>query len=239
MKRRFIIVFPFALLLTLLLAGCIRTEVGITLKNDGSGSIGTALLIRADIYEMMSISDDPFEGKDTFSEISNDTEYIGIRENSEYDSAEELKAALFNLTLADNREGNLVEAEGKTASKQNAAIFRSVEIEQENGKLHFVAILNPQSSTDVEGMSGDMDINEVFKLKVSVTMPGKIDFTSAGTTEGKTVIWEIEDLSIKNRIEIVGHTGRSVFPALVITVLLVTTITVLIVLLIIRKRKWQ
>lgn len=253
MKKRMLALFACVMALTLVLAGCVRTEVGIELNPDGSGTVGTIVLIQKDAYEMMKESGDPFEGKETYTETIDDEEYIGTRETAEYGSADELKAALLSLTFAGNVSGaenrvsdeepeNLTgeiviapEAE-ETESKQ-AAIFKSVDIVKDGGSLTFRAVLAQQSNTGSEELSG-MDFNEMYKLKVAVTMPGEIKSNSAGTAAENTVTWEIDDLTAENSIEIVSDAcGGSIVPVVVLAVLIVLLLVAVGVLM--SKKKQQ
>lgn len=236
MKKRVFAVLVCVLALTLLLTGCVRTEVGVNLNSDGSGTVGTIVLIQKEAYDMMKDSGDPFEGKETFTETIDDEEYIGTRESTEYGSAEELKAALLALTFA----GNISDVEKRIADEEpenltgeivitpdvqeddyeQAIIFKSADIEKSSGKLTFRAALQPQTDTEGAELLG-MGVNDIYKLKVVVTMPGEIKSNSAGTVSDKTVTWNIEDLTAENSIEIVSNAGdASIVPVIVFAVLI-------------------
>ncbi len=254
MKKRIFAMLACALALTLLLAGCVRTEVGVKLNPDGSGTVGTIVLIQKDAYDMMKESGDPFEGKETFTETIEDKEYIGTKENTEYGSADELKAALLALTFA----GNISDAEKRVSdeepenltgeivitpdetpedSSEQAVIFKSVDIERNGGDLTFRAALRPQTDTGSAEMSG-MGFNDMYKLKVAVTMPGEIKSHSAGVAEEKTVTWDIEDLTAENSMEITSDAGDgSIVPVIIFAVLIVLLIAAVGILM--AKKKQQ
>ena len=202
---------------------------------------------------MMKESGDPFEGKETYTETIDDEEYIGTKETTEYGSADELKAALLALTFA----GNVSDAERRVSddepesltdeiiitpdvqedNSEQAAIFKSVDIVKDGGSLTFRAALAPQTNTGGEELSG-MGINDMYKLKVVVTMPGEIKSNSAGTVEEKTVTWEIEDLTAENSIEIVSDAGSgSIVPVIIFAVLILFLVIAIVVLL--TKKKQQ
>ena len=253
MKKRIFGLLACVLALTFVLAGCVRTEVGVTLESDGSGTVGTIVLIQKDAYDMMKEAGDPFEGKETYTETIDDEEYIGTKETAEYGSADELKAALLALTFA----GNVSDAERRVSddepenltgeivitpdapedNSEQAAIFKSVDIAKDGGSLTFRAALAPQTETGGEELSG-MDFNEMYKLKVVVTMPGEIKSNSAGTVEDKTVTWEIDDLTAENSIEIVSDAGdSSIVPVVIFSVLIVLLLVALGILM--AKKKQQ
>lgn len=252
MRKRIFAMLACILALTLLLAGCVRTEVGVNLKSDGSGSVGTIVLIQKKAYDMMKESGDPFEGKETFCETIDDEEYIGTKESTDYGSADELKTALLALTFA----GNISDAEKRVSydkpenltdeivvtpdvreeDSEQAAVFKSVDIEKSGGDLTFRAALQPQADTGGEALSG-MGVNELYKLKVTVTMPGEIKSNSAGTAEGKTVIWEIKDLTAENSIEITSSAGDAGIVPVVIFVVLILLLLVAVGVLLVKKKQ--
>lgn len=254
MKKRIFAMLTCVFAMLCMLAGCVRTEVGVELKSDGSGAVGTVVMIQKEAYDMMKESGDPFEGKETFTETVDGKEYIGTRENTEYGSADELKSALLALTFAgnlsdmenrvsDDKPENLTDEivitpdEPENETSEQAAVFKSVEIERNGGDLTFRAALAPQSDTGSEALSG-MGFNEMYKLSVSVTMPGEIKSHSAGTVEEKTVTWEIQDLTAENSIEIVSDSGSgSIVPVIIIVLLILLLLAVIGVLL--AKKKQQ
>lgn len=257
MKKRVFAVLACVLALTLLLTGCVRTEVGVNLNSDGSGTVGTIVLIQKEAYDMMKDSGDPFEGKETFTETIDDEEYIGTRESTEYGSAEELKAALLALTFAGNISENISDIEKRIADEEpenltgeivitpdvqeddseQAIIFKSADIEKSSGKLTFRAALQPQTDTEGAELLG-MGVNDIYKLKVVVTMPGEIKSNSAGTVSDKTVTWDIEDLTAEESIEIVSNAGdASIVPVIVFAILILILLAAVGVLL--AKKKQQ
>lgn len=254
MKKRIFAMLACVLALMCMLVGCIRTEVGVELKSDGSGTVGTVVMIQKEAYDMMKESGDPFEGKETFTETLDGKEYVGTRESTEYGSADELKSALLALTFAgnlsdmenrvsDEKPENLTDEivitpdEQENGTSEQVAVFRSVEIEKNGSKLTFRAALAPQSDEGSEILSG-MGVNDMYKLKVSVTMPGEIKSHSAGTVVEKTVTWEIQDLTAENSIEIVSDSGSgSIVPVIVIVLLILLLLAVIGVLLMKKKQQ--
>ncbi len=254
MKKRMIAMLACVLTLICMLAGCVRTEIGVELKSDGSGSVGTVVMIQKEAYDMMKESGDPFEGKETFTETADGKEYIGTRESTEYGSADELKSALLALTFAgnlsdmenrvsDEKPENLTDEiiitpdEPENETSEQTALFKSVEIEKNGGELTFRAALVPQSDMGSEVLSG-MGFNDMYKLRVSVTMPGEIKSYSTGTVEEKTVTWEIQDLTAENSIEIVSDSGSgSVVPAVIVIVVILLLLAVIGFLLMKKKQQ--
>lgn len=80
------------------------------------------------------------------------------------------------------------------APEQDNHIFSSVNIEKNSGIFYssytFNAVLNPQSN---EGL--DYDMNETFKVTLSVEMPEEITQAKGGTIEGNKVTFDIADIT--------------------------------------------
>lgn len=80
-----------------------------------------------------------------------------------------------------------------TVEKDNH-IFSSVNIEKNSGLFYssytFNAVMNPQSN---EGLEYDM--NDTFKVTLSVEMPSEITDAKGGTIEGNKVTFDIADIT--------------------------------------------
>lgn len=251
MKKRVLLILFSVVLLALLLTGCIRTEVGVALKRDGSGSIGTAVLIRSDAYETIKKSADPFEGKQTYTETIDGKEYVGTNNTIKCGSVEEMKKALLSLTFMGNvpaiqgrvsdsvsqPKNSEVTVSEKTDMSKGAPIFKTAEIVVSGNTMTFKAALNPQTDTGSENIA-HMDMNEIYMLKIVVTMPGAIKSASVGSVNEKTVTWTVGDITAENEITIVSEAGSSsLIPVFVFVGVILALIATLIVLLIIRKKR--
>ena len=86
------------------------------------------------------------------------------------------------------------ETPAPTTSAQDNHIFSSVNIEKNSGIFYsfytFAAVLNPQN-----GDSLDYDLNETFKVTLTVEMPTEITGAKGGTVEGNKVIFDIADIT--------------------------------------------
>ena len=80
------------------------------------------------------------------------------------------------------------------APAQDNHIFSSVNIEKNSGIFYssytFAAVLNPQNG---EGL--DYDLNETFKVTLTVEMPTEITGAKGGTVEGNKVVFDIADIT--------------------------------------------
>lgn len=168
---------------------------------------------------------DPFDGKEVTEYKYDGNTYISCSEVKKYNSFDELEKALLELTLetepiedtqmiqgtdmdietnqtetnpdADhesiNGEGFGQTSEG-SKSEQETRLFSSVHIEKSEGLFQstytFHAVLNAQSS---EGT--DYNLNDIFKVTLSVEMPAKITDVTGGTAEGNKVVFDITDIT--------------------------------------------
>ena len=190
------------MMLAMMLTGCIQNDIGVKMNKDGIGSISTTIGIEKDFYQnLKEIGSDPFEGKTTTEYTHEDYTYVAYTEVKEYSSYEEMEKALLEMTYdtelienaqkaqddemnADNESfdtssDDLIVVpyydEPKVPEKDNH-IFSSVNIEKNSGIFYstytFSASMNPQSN---DGL--DYDMNEAFKVTLTVEMPEEITQT--------------------------------------------------------------
>lgn len=222
MKKKVFALLMSTIMLLSLLTGCIHQDMGVKMNKDGTGSITTTLGIEKDFYEQLkSMGSDPFKGK-TVSEYQYDgSTYVSYAETKEYSSYEEMEKALLEMTyeteMLEDAQGTEVEddpsveeesndifditieeekedAPTPTTPAQDNHIFSSVNIEKNGGIFYssytFAAVLNPQNG---DGL--DYDLNETFKVTLTVEMPTEITGAKGGTVEGNKVVFDIADIT--------------------------------------------
>lgn len=219
MKKKVFALLMSTIMLLSLLTGCIHQDMGVKMNKDGTGAITTTLGIEKDFYEQLkSMGSDPFEGK-TVSEYQYDgSTYVSYAETKEYSSYEEMEKALLEMTyeteMLEDAQGTEVEDEHSVkeesndifditieeekedapAPAQDNHIFSSVNIEKNGGIFYssytFAAVLNPQNG---DGL--DYDLNETFKVTLTVEMPTEITGAKGGTVEGNKVVFDIADIT--------------------------------------------
>ena len=207
MKKKVISLLLGTVLLLSLLTGCIHQDMGVKMNKDGTGSITTTLGIRKDFYEQLTdMGSDPFAGKTVTEYEYGGAAYVAYGETKQYRSYEEIEKALLDLTYetdmiedaqnAENEEDEDVteEAPAPSVPAQDTHIFSSVNIEKNSGIFYssytFNAVLNPQSGEGLE-----YDLNEVFRVTLSVEMPAEITGAKGGKIEGNKVIFDIADIT--------------------------------------------
>ena len=186
MKKRMTAILLSVLCLSVLLTGCVRTELGVALHKDGTGIITTAVAIEESAYSMMKQNgSDPFEGRETQKATYDDTSYISCSEATEKLSYEELENQLKAVRL-------------DASDETSPLLFQDVSIDKNGGLFYnsfsFQAKTAAQENTDESGQS----VNDTYKFFITVTMPGSITQTKGGTAEGNTVTFAIEDLTQEN-----------------------------------------
>ena len=211
MKKKVFSLILTVLMLTLMFTGCIHNDIGVKLKKDGTGSVSATIGIEKDFYNQLEqMGSDPFEGKDTIEYTYDDTVYVAYNEVKEYSSYEEMEKALLEMsydTEALESTQNTQDTEGMNTvqdaflsskdtvtDEQDSRIFSSVDIEKNSGIFYssytFKAVLNPQVNTELQ-----QDTNDVLKLTLTVEMPEKITQHKGGEVDGKTITFNVTDIT--------------------------------------------
>ena len=234
-----------ALVLIAALTGCVRNDIGITINKNGTGSVAVSVGIEKSTYDqLVSMGSEPFEGKKTEKVTYGDDTYITYTETKEYNSYEEIRKALLELTyntdqldkyneaLTDEPE----EASGYTlytpeAEKKDDHIFSSAEIKKDSGI--FYSVYSVRASVNSR-KSDDSNLGNSYKMTITVNMPEKITKSSDGKVDGKTVVFDFDDLSETNEIAAVSEVNNNAFIFILIGVL---TAAAVVFVIIIKKKK--
>lgn len=228
-----------AVMLIVMLTGCIHQDMGVKMNQDGTGSITTTLGIEKDFYDqLVSMGSDPFEGKTTTEYEYDGSTYVSYAESKEYSSYEEMEQALLDMTyetelVEDAQEdtsddGEMdgvidVAVDDEEAPAQDNHIFSSVSIEKDSGIFQstytFHAVLNAQSNENP-----DYDMNDTFKVTLSVEMPCEITNSNGGTAEGNKIVFDVADITESQELSATceeNHTGAVISITLAVVALVV------------------
>ena len=219
MKKKIFALVMTVMMLAMMLTGCIQNDIGVKMNKNGTGSISATIGIEKDFYQnLKQMGSDPFEGKTTTEYTYEDTTYVAYTEVKEYSSYEEMEKALLEMTydteliedaqdaqdaeMNDDDEdfdGNgedvivIPDTEPEVPEKDNH-IFSSVNIEKNSGIFYssytFNAVMNPQSN---DGL--DYDMNDAFKVTLTVEMPEEITQSKGGKVEGNKITFDIADVT--------------------------------------------
>ncbi len=211
MKKKVLALVMAVMMLAMMLTGCIQTDIGVKVEKDGGGSISATLGLEKEFYEMLKENgSDPFEGKETTEYTYEDSTYVSYTEVTKYDSYEDMEKALLEMTYAtdliedteteeDTEMNDIVLLNASVidepeAAEQDNRIFSAVSIEKDGGVFNssyiFNAVMNPQSNEESE-----YDLNEIFKVTLTVEMPAEITESKGGKVEGNKITFDITDIT--------------------------------------------
>lgn len=219
MKKKIFALVMAVMMLAMMLTGCIQNDIGVKMNKDGTGSISATIGIEKDFYQnLKQMGSDPFEGKTTTEYTDEDSTYVAYTEVKEYSSYEEMEKALLEMTydtelIEDAQEAQDAEMNGDNedfdgngedvivvpdtepeAPEKDNHIFSSVNIEKNSGIFYssytFNAVMNPQSN---DGL--DYDMNDAFKVTLTVEMPEEITQSKGDKMEGNKITFDIADVT--------------------------------------------
>ena len=210
-----------ALMLVFALTGCVRSDIGVTLNKNGTGSVSASFGIEKSAYEQLkAIGTDIFEGRDTEEQKYGDATYVTYTETKEYGSYEEIKAALLELTYNTDKFEELEGGDAEPVSdpsdytlytpepeKKDDHIFASVDLDRSAGIFYsvytFRATVNPpEASEDTASFGGD------YKVTITVNMPEKITQSKGGSADGNTIVFDFSELTEQTEIAAVSEANN-------------------------------
>lgn len=212
-----------ALVLVLIMTGCMRSEFFIELKEDGTGTLSSVFAMTEESYNLfLENGTDPFEGYTTDKKVIDGVTYVYYTEDSGKLSFKEI-------------EEKLLEFEPDANSADPIPLFKEVSIEKKSSlfqdKYIFKMVTNKDAVTDTEGMSAS-DIMTVF---VSVKMPGEVKSHKA---EDGVVNITINEYSEEKTYEIVSIAGSSLLKLiLILLIVFVIIIAMVVVIIVVVSRK--
>ena len=212
-----LVVMTFVLIFTL--TGCIHSGIDVSIRDYGTGSLGVTMGFEEDFYnDLIENGNAPFEGKETFTYSFNDKTYVGCREVKEYNSFDELRDALMDMKYATE----YIQTSEENTEPENLPIFKDVKIEKKPGlfktNYSFCAELNEQKTEEEVSM---YDFNEVFKVSVSVEMPGEITEHRGGELSENKVVYDLQDLTESNELYVSSQAVNTAAVVAVIAVVIV------------------
>ena len=208
-----------AIMLVFALTGCVRTDIGVTLNKNGTGSVSASFGIEKSVYDQLTAlgGSDLFDGKTPEAVKYGDTTYMTVTETKEYGSYEEIKEALLEMTYDtdkldsftgdDKQEDNpsdytLYQPE---TEKKTVKVFDSVNLEKTEGIFYsvytFRATVNPPEVNN-DQLKGS------YKMTITVNMPDTITQSKGGTVDGKTIVFDFDDLTEVSEIAAVSEVNN-------------------------------
>ena len=216
--KKTIILLLTAMIFAFVLTGCVRSDIGITLNKNGTGSVAASFGIEKTVYEQLkTMRTDVFEGKTTTEQSYDGATYVMYTETKEYGSYAEIMNALLELTYNTDKLEQFEDAEAEPdydpsdytlytpeKEKKDGHIFASVDIDRLSGIFYsvysFRATVNPPV-TDEENTDSEVD----YKVTITVNMPDRITHSKGGTVEGNTITYDLSDISSPTEIAAVSE----------------------------------
>ena len=198
--KRVIAVILSTFALSGMLSGCVYQGIDVKLNKNGSGNVAVTIGLKKDFVDQLSSlgKSAPFEGKETFEKEVGGEKYIAYTETKEYETLDELQAALsemkYNSDDAEKMWGDenlpVVESDEESDDDETAVedyrVFKSVEIKKDGSKYIFCAVPNV-----IGGSMSGYDVDELFRADMTLEMPGKIKAYKNGTVDGKTITFDL------------------------------------------------
>ena len=166
-----------ALISALLMTGCMKIDMAVELKRDGTASMAITYAMDSEYA-----SEDEFEGHEVQHFNFDGKDYVGYSETIEYRSYAQMSQDLM------------------TQSEDGATMFSSANADKNTGLFKDTYVFDAVTENLVgEAGTGEDDIDsetskmmaQMIDATFSVTMPGKITAYSGGTLEGNTVTYQL------------------------------------------------
>ncbi len=234
-----------ALALVFALTGCARSDIGVTLNKNGTGSVAVSIGIEKSVYDQLAAlgGSDIFEGGTPEAVKYGDTTYMTVSETKEYGSYEEIKAALLELTYNTDKLDGLTGEEEPAEDpseytlytpepeKKNDRIFESVDLDRSTGIFYSVYTFR---ATVNSPETGNDQLSGAYKLTLTVNMPEKITQSKGGSADGNTIVFDFGELTEQTEIAAVSEANNY---GIVLGICGGLIAVVAVLFIIIRKRK--
>jgi hypothetical protein len=226
-----------AILLTLVLSGCIHTNTSIVVHSDGSGELTTSIGFPAKFIALMSSKDiDPVAQlrRNLFRQIGhkvnfeqwNDRDFEWLQLIRPFDTVDELN-----------------DFAGKQPFIESFRLQRQRHFLKDQFIIDAQFVFDPSFNPFLDVMSEDQtfsnfDATAPIDLTVSLRLPGRILESNGNVDDStKTIIWETND---SNSVEIHARSEKWNMPSIVVTIILaVITIALITVIVILLRRIWK
>lgn len=187
MKKVFCLIV--AMMMAFCCVGCVKMDVGIEVKSDGKATMTSKIAIEEDAYEMLlSFSEDADEStgdldlKNFKKETIDDETYYSYEETQEFDSYEQLAAALSD-----------------TEATEGSKLFDKVEITTDGKKGYDFKIVTAslENDSDMESLGDDW-----LTVTMTVKMPGEVQETNGEIQKDGSVRFVMNDFSANSTYQI-------------------------------------
>ena len=228
-----VILLITSIVLTLSLAGCIRTDIGVTLNKNGTGSVCVSVGIEESAYNELATTYGAnfFEGKTPIPEKYGDTTYMTVKETTSCSSYDEIKNKLLSLTYNTQGLGIDEQSSGVDSSTVDNHVFSSVVIDRTSGIFYSVYTFR----ATVNALQLDnRQLSNAFLFTITVNMPGKITQSIGAKPDGKSIVFDLTSSSSTNEIAAVSESYNY---GLVIGICVAMSVAVAAFIIFIKRKK--
>ena len=188
LRRRTWLRFGLLIGLSLLLSGCVKFHITINVEDDGSGTVGAAFGITSQAKALMESQgiDDP--GDEIRGYLMREADASDVQEERWIDGDYEWVEYSTPFETLDELNSRVAQTEA----------FESFQVTEQSGLVNktFVmdGIITPKFLETQVPDDIEMDITQVFDVRVAVTLPGEVTETNGmrGPRESNTVWWRIK-----------------------------------------------
>ena len=218
--KRTVLLLSVLLVLVFCLSSCVELDTGVSLNEDGTGSVSVSIGIEKSVYDRLTASSksDLFKGKTPAPVQTGGTTYMTFSETKEYGTYEEIQDALLELVYQIDWKGETENSTvvddpsaytlyQPTAEKKEIPVFESVIIEKAVGIFYSVYTFRATVNAPNYGYSL-YDTTDAFKLTITVHMPDKVTQSMGGAVDGDTVTFELNNPIVKTEIAAVTEVNR-------------------------------
>ena len=212
--------------MALCFAGCMKVDMGVEVKEDGTASLTSKMFIEEDAYNTLlafdeSASEDPnvttsgdLDLKSFKKETIDDEVYYTYEETKNFDSYEELKNAILS---GDSEDGKM---------------FSEVEITEDSGSYNFKVVTEKIDASDIP-----VESNDWLTVSMTVKLPGKIAETNGEQVDDNTVKFVMKDFTESHTYEVKSSPVNFGTKDLILIVAFFAIIIGLVAFLVYRKKK--
>ncbi len=224
--KKSIVFILFAVMMMVCLTGCLKVDMGVEIKEDGTAALTTKLFMEEDAYKTLlsldeTASEDPnvttsgdLDLKSFKKETIDDEVYYTFEETKELKSYEELKNAILSSV---DEDGNM---------------FSEVEIIEESENYTFKVVTEKADTSDAPVSSDNW-----LTISMTVTMPGNVVETNGEQVDENTVKFVMNDFTESHTYSVRSEPVKFGMRDIVLIVAFFSIIIGLIAFLVYRRKK--
>ena len=210
-------------LFTIALTGCVRMDLNVDVKKDGTGEYNMVLAYNGQYFKEDQIKGDSNEPIKHYDYDGQD--WIGYEKSQEFDTWEDMADDLQGLKGAGN-------------DGSSSGVFKSVEINKKSGLFGTTYTFDAET-VPVSGDSSMGSMDSYVKFKINVNMPGKVvegALENATVNDDGTVAVDYNaDKAVTVHIE-TKESGALAIILIIVAVLVVVAAVAIVIVVVLKKK---